>query len=136
MLPSLRPRQYSISSSPLIDSGACTLTCSVLDAPSFANKSQRFLGASTNYLASLRPGDRLLATVQPSAAFHLPQEIYMSTPLIMLCAGTGIAPFRGFVQERAELMTSGKKVGPALLYVGFRDEKMDRLYVDEMEAWA
>ena len=137
MLPSLRPRQYSISSSPLMDPGVCTLTYSVLDAPSFAKKSQRFLGTSSNHLASLRPGDRLLATVQPSApAFHLPQEPRISTPMIMLCAGTGIAPFRGFVQERAVLMTRGKKVGPALLYVGFRDEKMDRLYVDEMEAWA
>lgn len=137
MLPSLRPRQYSISSSPLTDPGVCTLTYSVLDAPSFANKSRRFLGTSSNHLASLRPGDRLLATVQPSApAFHLPQEPRISAPMIMLCAGTGIAPFRGFVQERAVLMTKGKNVGPALLYVGFRDEKMDRLYVDEMEAWA
>ena len=136
MLPSLRPRQYSISSSPLTDPGTCTLTYSVLDAPSYANKSQRFLGTASNYLASLRPGDRLLATVQPSAAFHLPQELCISAPIIMLCAGTGIAPFRGFVQERAELMTKGEKVGPALLYVGFRDEKLDRLYVDEMEAWA
>lgn len=137
MLPSLRPRQYSISSSPLTDPGVCTLTYSVLDAPSFANKSQRFLGVSTNHLASLRPGDRLLATVQPSApAFHLPQEPHLSAPIIMLCAGTGIAPFRGFVQERAVLMTKGEKVGPALLYAGFRHEMMDRLYVDELEAWA
>ena len=137
MLPSLRPRQYSISSSPLVDPGVSTLTYSVLDAPSIANNSQRFLGVATNYLASLRPGDQLLATVQPSTpAFHLPQEPRISAPMIMLCAGTGIAPFRGFVQERAVLMTQGKKVGPTLLYVGYRDEKMDRLYVDELEAWA
>ena len=137
MLPSLRPRQYSISSSALKDPGVCTITYSVLDAPSFANKSRRFLGVSTNYLASLRPGDRVLTTVQSSApAFHMPQEPRMSAPMIMLCAGTGIAPFRGFVEERAVLMTQGKKVGPALLYVGYRDEKMDRLYVDELEAWA
>ena len=137
MLPSLRPRQYSISSSPLKDPGVCTITYSVLDAPSLANKSQRFLGVSTNYLASLRPGDRVLTTVQSSApAFHMPPEPRMSAPIIMLCAGTGIAPFRGFVEERAVLMAQGKNVGPALLYVGYRDEKMDRLYVDELEAWA
>ena len=137
MLPSLRPRQYSISSSPLTDPGVCTITYSVLDAPSLANNSQRFLGVSTNYLASLRPGDRVLTAVQPSApAFHLPQEPRLSAPMIMLCAGTGIAPFRGFVQERATLMTRGEKVGPALLYVGYGDERMDRLYADEMEAWA
>ena len=137
MLPFLRPRRYSISSSPLMDPGVCTLTYFVLDAPSFANKSRRCLGVSTNHLASLRPGDHLLATVQPNApAFHLPSESRISAPMIMLCAGTGIAPFRGFVQERAVLMTRGEEFSPALLYVGFRDEKMDRLYVDELEAWA
>lgn len=137
MLPSLQPRQYSISSSPLTDPGVCTLTYSVLDAPSFAKNSQRFLGVSTNFLASLRPGDRLLANVQPSTpAFHLPQEPDISAPMIMLCAGTGIAPFRGFVQERAVLMAQGRKVGLALLYVGYRDEKMDQLYVNELETWA
>ena len=137
MLPSLRPRQYSISSSPLMDPSVCTLTYSVLDAPSFANKSQHFRGVATSYLASLRPGDHLLATVQPSTpAFHLPQEPCTSAPMIMLCAGTGIAPFRGFVQERAALMTQGKKLGPALLYVGYGDEETDRLYVDELKTWA
>ena len=137
MLPSLRPRQYSISSSPLADPSVSTLTYSVLDAPSLANNSQRFRGVATNYLASLRPGDHLLATLQPSTpTFHLPQEPCISAPMIMLCAGTGIAPFRGFVQERAVLMSQGKKVGPALLYVGYRDEKMDLLYVDELKAWA
>lgn len=50
--------------------------------------------------------------------------------MIMLCAGTGIAPFRGVAQERAVLMTQGKNVGPALLYV-----EMDRLYVNELENW-
>lgn len=137
MLPSLRPRQYSISSSPLKNPGVCTIVYSVFDAPSFANKSQRFLGVSTNYLASLRPGDRLLTKVQSSApAFHMPVEPRMSAPMIMLCAGTGIAPFRGFVEERAVLIAQGRTIGPALLYVGYRDENTDRLYVDELEAWA
>ena len=137
ILPSLRPRQYSISSSPLPNPGICTLTYSVLDAPSFANQSQRFLGAASNYLLSRQTGHRLLATVQPSApCFHLPQAPHEAAPMIMLCAGTGIAPFRGFVQERAVLMTQGKKVGPAILYIGYRDTKMDRLYDNELESWA
>ena len=136
MLPSLRPRLYSISSSPLMDPRVSTLTYSILNTPSLTNTSQRFRGVATNYLASLRPGDHLLATVQPSTpSFHLPQEPDLSAPLIMLCAGTGIAPFRAFVQERAVLMTQGIEVGPALLYVGYRDEKMDRLYVDDFKTW-
>ena len=40
------------------------------------------------------------------------------------------------MQERATLMTRGIKMGPTLLYEGHRDERMDRLYADEMESWA
>lgn len=137
MLPSLRPRQYSISSSPVANPAVCTITYSVLDAPSYANKSQRFLGVATNYLSALRPGDHILTTPQASApSFHLPQDSSATAPMIMLCAGTGIAPFRGFVQERAALMAKGVKMGPAILYVGCRDPESDALYHEELQAWA
>ena len=137
MLPSLRPRQYSISSSPLANPSVCTLTYSVLDSPSSFNKSQRFLGVATNYLSALRPGDHIMATTQASApSFHLPQGAAAIAPVIMLCAGTGIAPFRGFIQERAALMAKGERMGPALLYFGCRDPQTDALYHDELQAWA
>ena len=54
----------------------------------------------------------------------------------MFCAGTGLAPFRGFVQHRAELMKAGnKRLAPALLFVGCRSAIHDRLYAKEFDEW-
>ncbi|MCJ1377521.1 hypothetical protein MMC17_000616 [Xylographa soralifera] len=135
MLTSLHPRQYSISSSPLANPGTCSLTFSVLAAPALSDQSRTFLGVASTYLSSLSPGDRLTATHQPSApSFHLPTEA-AGTPLIMICAGTGIAPFRGFIQERATLSASGKPLAPALLFMGCRDPHADALYDKELAQW-
>jgi cytochrome P450/NADPH-cytochrome P450 reductase len=57
--------------------------------------------------------------------------------MIMICAGTGLAPFRGFVAERAVLAREGgRKLAPALLFVGCRGPEIDRLYADELDSWA
>ncbi len=54
----------------------------------------------------------------------------------MVCAGTGIAPFRGFVQERALQIKAGQRLAPALLFVGCRMKEEDDLHADEMKTWA
>ena len=54
----------------------------------------------------------------------------------MVAAGTGIAPMRGFIEERACLAEAGgKKLGPALLYFGCRDAEKDFIYADELKRW-
>ena len=53
----------------------------------------------------------------------------------MICAGTGLAPFRGFLQERAMQAASGRTVGKALLFFGCDHPDVDLLYRDELEAW-
>lgn len=119
MLPQLRLRQYSISSSPLANPQTCTLTYNKLDTTHLSGVG-RFLGAASNYLAALQPGDIFHVIVKEShVAFHLPLDIE-NTPLIMVAAGTGIAPFRGFVQERACQAKAGRKLAPALLFLGCR----------------
>ncbi|KAF4539528.1 NADPh-cytochrome p450 reductase [Lasiodiplodia theobromae] len=58
-----------------------------------------------------------------------------STPLIMVAAGTGLAPFRGFVAERARLHSMGKEVGRMVLFFGCRRADEDYIYREELEGW-
>ena len=133
MLPPMRARQYSISSSPFWNPKHATLTVSVVDAPALSGQG-RYQGVASSYLASLEPGDRVSLAVRPSnARFHPPAD--PATPIIMICAGSGLAPFRGFLQERAARKATGQKVGPALLFFGTTDPEMDYLYRDELAAW-
>jgi cytochrome P450/NADPH-cytochrome P450 reductase len=133
MLPSLRVRQYSISSSPLWNSEAVTITLDVLDAPALSGHEQ-YYGVASNYLANLKKDDRISCSVRASNAdFHLPADT--KVPVVMFAAGTGIAPFRGFIQERAAQLVCGRDVGPVILYFGCRSQK-DFLYSDELQKWS
>jgi cytochrome P450/NADPH-cytochrome P450 reductase len=135
-LPAMRVRQYSISSSPLRDPSVCTLTYSVIDAPHKSNSKggHNFLGVCTNYLDRLTVGTRVQIALRPSrAGFHPPQDD--EVPMVMACAGTGLAPFRAFVSERAFKHTSGKRVGPALLFYGLRAPDEDDMYREELDGY-
>ncbi|PMD30907.1 fatty acid hydroxylase [Hyaloscypha variabilis F] len=135
MLPPMRIRQYSISSSPLADPTTATLTWAVLDTPSKVADSKRFLGVASNYLSSVEEGDRIHVAVKPShGVFHPPNDIE-NTPVIMFCAGTGLAPFRGFVQERAMQIQAGRKLAPAYLFIGCTHPEKDALFKDELTQW-
>ena len=57
------------------------------------------------------------------------------TPIVMLCAETGLAPFRGFLQQRTIQMRAGRKLARAVLFVGCRSETKDRLRVEEIDEW-
>ena len=128
---SMRVRQYSISSSPLANPHNVTLTYAVLEAPSMSGQG-RHVGVASNYLSSLKPGDIThVAVKQSHQAFHLPVDPE-STSVIMIAAGTGLAPFRGFIQERAAQIGAGRKLAPAHLYVGCRDPERDELYREEL----
>lgn len=132
-LPMMRVRQYSISSSPLADPTRCTLTYTVIDSPMQADPSKRYLGVASNYLAQCEPGDRIHVAVRPSQGFHPPRDD--SIPILMICAGTGIAPFRAFIQERALKIEAGKTLGPALLFYGCGAPDSDAMYTDELKRW-
>lgn len=131
MLPSMRVRQYSISSSPLWNPTHVTVTISVLDAPALTGNAAAppFLGVGSNYLAGLMPGDRVQISIRPSAAiFHPPED--PALPVVMFCVGSGFAPMRGFIQERAEQKASGRSTGKMLLFFGCRSPNTDFLYSD------
>jgi cytochrome P450 / NADPH-cytochrome P450 reductase len=134
MLPPMRIRQYSISSSPLADPTIASLTWSVLDTVSLSSE-KRFLGVASNYLSNVDEGDRIHVTVKPSHGhFHPPNDIE-NTPTIMFCAGTGLAPFRGFVQERAMQIQAGRKLAPAYLFIGCAHPEKDALFHEELQQW-
>ncbi|MFL5804869.1 MAG: bifunctional cytochrome P450/NADPH--P450 reductase [Roseiflexaceae bacterium] len=135
MLSPLKPRQYSISSSPLWSADHCTLTLAVVDAPALSGQG-KYYGVASTYMAQARPGTKVAMMVRPSnVAFHPPEPL--ATPIIMVCAGTGIAPFRGFIQDRAlrAIQAEGQMIGSALLFFGCSHPDVDFLYQDELADW-
>jgi cytochrome P450/NADPH-cytochrome P450 reductase len=129
----MRVRQYSLSSSPRQASDRCTLTVAVVDGEAWSGIGQ-FRGTCSSFLARLAPGDRVAVAVRrPRTPFHPPAS--NQTPLIMVAAGTGIAPFRGFLEDRALRQAAGEPAGPALLFFGCDHPEIDFLYRDELAAW-
>lgn len=140
LLPPLSVRQYSISSSPLRNEQTCTITYSVLNQENDADNGKAFYGGvTTTYLSTLRPGDRIQCSTRRTAksAFRLPLS-QADTPLLMFAAGTGLAPFRGFIEQRAcQLQANPNTVlAPAHLFIGCRSPTKDRLYASELDSWA
>ncbi|KAJ3359958.1 hypothetical protein GGF32_008861 [Allomyces javanicus] len=142
----IQPRYYSISSSPryLGDNNRVHITATVLRYTSAA-KNKTVNGLCTRYLLDLHeqlqrnPGTTLAVPVAiRHAAFKLPRQ--NATPVIMIGPGTGVAPFRGFVQERCFLAAKAKTstsaippapLGESLLFFGCRYEAHDFLYATE-----
>ncbi|OBR12934.1 Cytochrome P450 [Colletotrichum higginsianum IMI 349063] len=134
MMPPMRVRQYSISSSPMATPNKVTLTFSVLNEPSLSGQGP-YIGVASSYLDSLAEGDSLHVAIRPShAAFSLPTDAER-TPMVCVAAGTGLAPFRGFIQERAAMIEAGRALAPALLFFGCRSPEHDDLYRAELDKW-
>ncbi|MCW8130083.1 MAG: sulfite reductase subunit alpha [Planctomycetota bacterium] len=123
----LRPRLYSISSSPLAFPNEIHLTIAMVRYE-MAGRARK--GVASTYLGErARPGDTLQVTVRATPHFRLPADD--GKPVIMIGPGTGIAPFRGFLQER---LARGAR-GPHWLFFGDQHESTDFLYKSELEAW-
>jgi len=133
MLSLLAPRYYSISSSPAGDAARCSVTAAVVEAPASSGRGI-YKGVCSNFLARRRAGDTIQATVRETkAGFRLPDDA--SVPIIMIGPGTGLAPFRGFLQERADRKAKGASLGPSMLFFGCRHPEQDFLYGDELKAF-
>src|SRR5215207_8413112 len=129
-LPPLRPRYYSISSSPLVSRDMCSITTGVLRGPARSGIGE-FSGVCSTYLESNAPNSTVFAFVrEPTIALRPPDDPQL--PMIMIGAGTGLAPFRGFLQERAAQQAAGTAVATSLLFFGCRTSEDDYLYRDEL----
>jgi cytochrome P450 / NADPH-cytochrome P450 reductase len=132
-LPPLRPRYYSISSSPLVSPQMCSVTTGVLRGPARSGIGD-FNGVCSTYLESNAPNSTVFAFVrEPTIAFRPPDD--PQRPMIMIGAGTGLAPFRGFLQERAAQRAEGTAVATSLLFFGCRTSSDDYLYGDELRRY-
>eukprot|EP00928_Gymnodinium_smaydae_P081494 TRINITY_DN65000_c0_g1_i1.p1 TRINITY_DN65000_c0_g1~~TRINITY_DN65000_c0_g1_i1.p1 ORF type:complete len:886 (+),score=110.11 TRINITY_DN65000_c0_g1_i1:56-2659(+) len=136
LLPANKPRFYSISSSPKFSPKALNITVSVVNGVSPTGR--RHLGLCSNYLkdqpkqlpTSVHPSRAMRLAVfvkDTGSSFRLPTQ--PNTPIIMVGPGTGVAPMRGFIQDR---MASGEKDN--MLFFGCRDAA-EFIYKDELEMW-
>jgi sulfite reductase (NADPH) flavoprotein alpha-component len=122
----LQPRVYSISSSLKANPGRVSLT---VDAVRYPVDGRARLGVASTFLAGrIDPGDKIRVYVQPAQHFALPADPHK--PVIMIGPGTGVAPFRAFLQERL----ATKAPGPNWLYFGHQRSDYDFFYEDELKA--
>jgi sulfite reductase (NADPH) flavoprotein alpha-component len=123
----LAPRLYSISSSPKAHPGEVYLTISAVRYESHGRGRK---GVASTFLADRAGGtDFVKVYVQPSHGFKLPPA--GDTPIIMVGPGTGIAPFRAFLEERETVGAKGKN----WLFFGDQKRAADFLYEEQLTAW-
>lgn len=150
-LPKLQHRFYSISSSPLVQPNTVSITVAVKsEVVPGISESETFCGVASNFLLALhsaRVGDtpprcsydvggprqhydghRVPVHIRHSS-FRLPSDPLR--PVIMVGPGTGVAPFRGFAQERVEMARKGRNTGTMMLFFGCRKRDEDFLYEQE-----
>ena len=127
VLAPLAPRLYSISSSLSVHPGEVHLTVGVV---SIAAAQHERYGIASQFLARAEMlGDTVPVYVHRNTRFRLPQD--PGVPVVMIGPGTGIAPFRAFLEERH----ARKLTGRAWLFYGDRRRACDFLYRDELESF-
>ncbi|MFF5205070.1 bifunctional cytochrome P450/NADPH--P450 reductase [Streptosporangium sp. NPDC000396] len=125
----IRPRYYSISSSPLAGPGRVRITVGLVEGLAWSGSGE-YRGMCSAYLAGLEPGDVFYGYVRvPTPPFRLPAD--PEAPVILVGPGTGLAPLRGFLEERA--LTGA--TGPAEVFYGCRHPEHDWLYRPELQEW-
>ena len=125
LLRPMPPRLYSIASSIKVHPEQVHLTVAIVRYDSHGRKRE---GVCSSYLAD-RVGESIPCYFHPNKNFKLPED--SQTPVIMVGPGTGIAPFRAFIEERKATGAAGKN----WLFFGDRSSKTDYLYGEEWEQY-
>jgi NADPH-ferrihemoprotein reductase len=148
----IQPRYYSISSSSYVQKDKISITA-VVESTQKEGAPHILKGVTTNYLLALKqkqhgdpdpdPHGLKYAITGPRNKYdgiHVPVHVRHSNfklpsdpskPIIMVGPGTGVAPFRGFLQERAAQAEAGQTVGKTVLFFGCRKQSEDFLYQHE-----
>ncbi|KAJ1063237.1 hypothetical protein K5549_013102 [Capra hircus] len=131
-LPLLQPRYYSVSSAPSAHPGEVHLTVAVLAYRTQDGLGPLHYGVCSTWLSQLKTGDPVPCFIRGAPSFRLPPDPYV--PCILVGPGTGIAPFRGFWQERLhDIESKGLQPAPMTLVFGCRCSQLDHLYRDEVQ---
>ncbi|EMD64335.1 hypothetical protein COCSADRAFT_36914 [Bipolaris sorokiniana ND90Pr] len=126
----MKRREYSIASAQHVTPNSVSLLIVTVNWTD--PKGRDRFGQATRYLNSLKVGSPVTVSVKPSV-MKLPTKT--TAPIIMAGLGTGLAPFRAFVQERAYQKQQGHEIGEVLLYMGSRHQREEYLYGEEWEAY-
>ncbi|KAJ6640251.1 NADPH--cytochrome P450 reductase [Pseudolycoriella hygida] len=133
LLPRLQPRYYSISSSSKLHPTTVHVTAVLVQYETTTGRTNK--GVATTYLSNKHPIDGSDLPRAPifirKSQFRLPTRT--ETPVIMIGPGTGLAPFRGFIQERDLSRKDNQTVGDTILYFGCRKKAEDYIYGEELE---
>jgi len=126
VLPKLTPRLYSISSSPRTtpDRVEATISTVRFDGPAGSRQ-----GVCSGYLADLPESEPARIFIQRNKNFGPPED--PSAPMVMIGPGTGVAPFRGFLHDRAAAGATGEN----WLFFGEQHRDTDFYYRDELEGF-
>lgn len=127
LLRKLPPREYSIASSNKVNPNSVHITVRVVKYE--AHRRERFGVCSVQLADRTSVGDKLHVYLKKNPNFKFPYDT--ETPVIMIGAGTGIAPYRAYLQERAYLNLKGEQ----WLIFGNQNYHHDFLYKDDLEQW-
>jgi len=134
LLGPLSPRYYSISSSARVQPNTCSITVGSLVGEARSGNGT-YYGTCSNYLVEQQADRVVHAFVRDtSSSFRLSED--PNVPILMIASGTGLAPFRGFLQQRAADKAAGAHLAPGLLFFGCRHPQSDELYLGELEKLA
>ncbi|ANB12223.1 Ncp1p [Sugiyamaella lignohabitans] len=149
----LQPRYYSISSSSLVNKDLISITAAV-ESIQPEGSDHVLKGVATNYIFDLKksfnkeistkdakyniagPRGKYITETATTVPIHVRHSNFKlpsspQKPIIMIGPGTGVAPFRGFIHERAAQAAKGTPVGKSLLFFGCRNRTEDNIYADE-----
>jgi NADPH-ferrihemoprotein reductase len=148
----IQPRYYSISSSSFVQKNKISITA-IVESLQKPGAPHVLKGVTTNYLLALKQKQHGDPNPDPHGldyaingprnkydGIHVPVHVRHSNfklpsdpskPIVMVGPGTGVAPFRGFIQERAAQAKAGQNVGKTILFFGCRKESEDFMYANE-----
>ncbi|MDR2807206.1 MAG: hypothetical protein LBB11_03560 [Puniceicoccales bacterium] len=131
LLKTLKPRLYSIASASQFQPNRLDLAIVVVKYVNFRDKDR--YGIASEYLCHRLPLHEKISAFIVRSKFKLPKD--SARDIIMVGPGTGIAPFRSFLQERAVCAREGKAVGRHWLFFGEQHRALNFYYQSELEDW-